>query len=140
MLLLLIGLETLARRPDALALGAFPIPARVIPGLPATELIAGARDSVLARPVFAVTRRPVATAAVASIALPSSDRISGIIVASDGLGGQQGVAVMQPKDGGKPITLHVGDRFKGRLITGIDAAGITLAGGVVVRPQFGGLE
>jgi hypothetical protein len=50
---------------------------------------------------------------------------------------EQALAVMQPKDGGKPVTLHVGDRFQGKLITAIDGAGITLAGGTRVRPEFG---
>lgn len=98
---------------------------------PAADLAAAAQASALARPLFALTRRPAA-AADPTAAAPSFDRISGIIITT-----HAATAMMQPKDGGKSVLLHVGDRFQGRLISAIDAGGITLADGGRLRPGFG---
>lgn len=95
-----------------------------------SDLAASARDIVVARPLFAISRRPVPVAAVAA-GPAASDRISGIISGVAGL-----VAIMQPKDGSKPVTLQVGDRFQGKFITAIGPSGVTLTGGTVVRPAF----
>ena len=136
-LLLLIGIELLAPLPVTKPLSPFPMPAAVLEAQSPADLAASAADTVLARPLFAVTRRPVASPSTGRTDLAGADRISGVILEPGADGDQTAIAVMQPKDGGKPVTLRVGDRFRGARITVIDAAGITLAGGIRINPQFG---
>jgi len=135
--LLAIGLAWLAPLPAVRALPPLPLPAAVASSATPASLAASAGDVALARPLFAVNRRPVAVAVENPPLVASSDRISGIIQSRDAAGAPHAIAVMQPKDGAKPVTLHVGDRFHGALITAIDDSGVTLAGGARIAPQFG---
>lgn len=135
--LLAIALAWMVPLPAVRPLPPLSLPAAALQARSPSDLAASASEIVLARPLFAITRRPVAAPADRSLDRAGADRISGIILEPDGEGAENAVAVMQPKDGSKPVTLRVGDRFRGETITAIDAGGVTLAGGVRVAPQFG---
>jgi len=116
------------------------LPSQTAAAQSATDLAASARDVALARPLFATSRRPLPVAGGGGANSAKADRISGVIVTTDALGDQIATAILTPKDGGKPVTMRVGDKFQGKSIVAIDAGGLTLGDGSVVRPQFSATE
>jgi len=140
LLLAVIGLEWAAPAPRFRPLPPLALPSQTAAAQSATDLAAGARDVALARPLFATSRRPLPVAGGAGGSSATADRISGVIVTTDAFGAEIATAIMTPKDGGKPVTLRVGDKFRGKSIVAIDASGLTFGDGSVVRPQFSATE
>lgn len=94
-------------------------------------------DGVLARPLFAATRRPAATAptvAPAAAAPANLPRLAGVLVN----GGSRRAIFAEP-GGGKPIVLQEGSQVGAYTVQAIEAGQVTLmgpAGVQVVRPSF----
>jgi hypothetical protein len=80
---------------------------------------------ILARPLFALNRRPEATAAAETSELIVSDlpRLAGIVTIMN-----VKFAIFQPHNGGKPIVASVGDTLDGRKIQAIAVDEIVLTG------------
>ena len=97
---------------------------------PAAEAQA-ALATIAARPLFTPSRRPLPAPTTHAAPIADADRITGIVA-----GRQGSFALMQPKDGGKPILLHPGDGFGGARIRAITPAQIIMDDGRVLRPQF----
>lgn len=92
--------------------------------------VEGHRDfaaAILARPLFATSRRPPAATATTARANPSSDtsmpRLAGIIME-----GPTRVAIFQPSRSGKPIVAHEGEEVDGRKIVVIAPFEVTVSG------------
>jgi general secretion pathway protein N len=120
-LLAVIARETLEAPAPATA--AAPVAAS---HLPAAAVDDGARfvPLILARPLFALDRRPKAgPAAAAGVAADALPRLAGILIDPP-----QRHAIFQPSDDGKPLTLVEGDRIAGWQIQRIAADGVTLTG------------
>lgn len=135
LLLATIGWELSVPSMPAPTLPPLPSPAPAVQTGSASLLADAAGATALARPLFATNRRGPPAKGAPVVDRATVDRITGIIGASSPFG-EETVAVMQPKDGGQPVTLHAGDRFDGRRIIGIGPAGMTLEDGTLIRPQF----
>ncbi|HYZ22375.1 MAG TPA: hypothetical protein VE690_09480, partial [Rhodopila sp.] len=88
---------------------------------------------VLARPLFAPTRRPAAGAAVSS-AEASLPRLAGVIGTPDGT-----VAIFQPEGDGKPVLVRDGDHLGAWDVTRIEPDAVYLEHGserMVLNPRF----
>lgn len=131
MLLATLGVESQMGRNTVASLPDLVLPQISILPQPPADLAAQAGNIILARPLFTPTRRPVPQDPADVAPLAEADRITGIVQNKDDI-----LAVMQPKDGGKPVALHIGDQFQGQNIIAIDAAGLSLADGRKIRPQF----
>lgn len=94
-------------------------------------------DGALARPLFAATRRPAATALIAApaAAAPANlPRLAGVLV-----NGGSRRAIFAGAGGGKPIVAQEGSQVGAYTVQAIEAGQVTLIGpgGVqVVRPSF----
>lgn len=94
-------------------------------------------DGVLARPLFAATRRPAAiapTAAPAAAAPANLPRLAGVLV-----NGGSRSAIFAGAGGGRPIVAQEGSQVGAYTVQAIEAGQVTLMGpgGVqVVRPSF----
>jgi hypothetical protein len=128
-LLMVVAVEFAAPLMDDRTLPTLVLPVPAPPAAAAADLAASASYIVSAQPLFAASRRPLPVAPGPNQA--PADRISGIIMGSAGA-----IALMQPKDGSKPVGLHVGDKFDGAPIIAIDASGLMLVGGRRIAPQF----
>lgn len=80
---------------------------------------------ILARPLFASGRRPYQAEAASPDDAPVTDlpRLAGIVTIMD-----TKFAIFQPRDGGKPIVIGVGDTLHGRKIQAIGIDEIVLSG------------
>ena len=112
-------------------------PARVASG-PQTAARLAARDTeawvstILARPLFSVSRKPPkAAAAKASASGPGMPRLSGIMIFA-------GVkrAIFAPEGGGKPLVLEEGASLDDTSIRTIQPGQVILASGEVLRPAY----
>jgi hypothetical protein len=79
--------------------------------------------TILARPLFALDRRPKAGPATAGAPSDDMPRLAGVIIERT-----QRRAIFQPPGDGKPVTLIEGDQIAGWQIQGIAADGVTLTG------------
>jgi hypothetical protein len=77
--------------------------------------------AILARPLFAPTRRPSAAAASAAPGLP---RLTGVIVTPL----KRAVIFAAPDGNGRPTVVTEGERIAGFLVQSISAGEVTLAG------------
>jgi hypothetical protein len=111
----------LLRTPEPTATIAAAAPASVLPA-------AAADDSptllpvILARPLFAIDRRPKADATVAGAVSDDMPRLSGILV------DPAPHAIFQPTGDGKPMVVGVGDQVAGWEVQQIAADSVTLTG------------
>lgn len=105
-----------APQPDGLAASPTTASAAPAPALAA---------QILARPLFAAGRRPYQPAAAETGDAPVIDlpRLAGIVTIVD-----TKFAIFQPRDGGKPIVIGVGDTVDGRKIQAIGIDEIVLSG------------
>ncbi len=91
-------------------------------------------DGVLARPLFAATRRPIAALA-ASAPLPASlPRLAGILV-----NGHSRSAIFAVAGEGRPLVVQEGAQVGGHTVQSIKAGQVTLSGSgapQVLRPTF----
>jgi hypothetical protein len=90
---------------------------------------------VLARPLFAPDRKPVAGAMAADPAMP---RLTGIIALPDGA-----VAIFQPAGNAKPIVAQHGDAVGGWEVTMVSADSVDLRKAedrIVLTPRFGNVQ
>ena len=89
-------------------------------------------DTVLARPIFSVSRRPAkivhSTGAVTAV---GQARLSGILITSQGRR-----AIFAPEGGGHPMVLSEGAALNATTIRSIQPHSVTLASGAVLRPSF----
>ena len=88
---------------------------------------------VLARPLFAQSRKPSGEASTAVVALP---RLAGIIASPDAA-----VAIFQPPGGVRPVVARHGDSIAGWEVTAValDAVSLQKANDrVILRPSFTG--
>jgi len=114
------------------AAGAF----RLVHGTPKVTLQARAvtqwANVVLARPIFAISRRPPRVEAFGrNDATPSEARLSGILI---GRFGRR--AIFAPEGGGKPLVLSEGASINESTIRNITPGQVTLASGAVLKPEF----
>jgi hypothetical protein len=88
--------------------------------------------SVLARPLFSVSRRPPHVEASAGpSAAPDQARLAGILI---GRFGKQ--AIFAPEGGGKPLVLGEGAPINESVIRSIEPSQVVLASGAVLTPSF----
>jgi hypothetical protein len=89
-------------------------------------------DSVLARPLFSISRRPArAEPHSGSAAAPDQARLAGILI------GQFGKrAIFAPEGGGKPLVLGEGASVNESTIRSIEPGRVILASGTVMTPSF----
>lgn len=116
-------------RPTVATMGA-PLPADVAGS---GNLAQAWVDTILARPLFALDRRPAATAdtRAAPRTLP---RLTAIL-----LNGARREVIFAGIDGGRPITVAEGDLLNGFRVQSIEASEVTVVGPEgtrVVRPSF----
>lgn len=92
-------------------------------------------DGILARPLFATTRRPADAPAAGPAPTPASlPRLAGVLVH----GGSRS-AIFAATGSGKPAVVQVGGRVGGYVVQSIEAGQVTLAGpggSQVLRPAF----
>ncbi len=91
-------------------------------------------DSILARPLFASTRRPVAAPSGPASTPTSLPRLAGILV-----NGSARSAIFAASGGGKPVVVQVGAKIGGYTVQSIEAGQVTLGGtggAQVIRPTF----
>lgn len=91
-------------------------------------------DSILARPLFASTRRPVAAPSGPAPTPASLPRLAGILV-----NGSSRSAIFAASGGAKPVVVQVGAKIGGYTVQSIEAGQVTLegtGGAQVVRPTF----
>lgn len=119
-LLAVIALEAL--RAPAPAITAAPIQAARLPAV-AVDDSAAFVPTILARPLFALDRRPKAGPAAVGAASDDMPRLAGILVDPT-----QRHAIFQPSGDGKPLTLVEGDQIAGWQIQRIAADSVTLTG------------
>lgn len=107
-----------------------PAPATAAAPIQASRLPAAAVDDgaafvpiILARPLFALDRRPKAGPAAVGPVSDDMPRLAGILIDPT-----QRRAIFQPSGDGKPLTLVVGDQIAGWQIQQIAADGVTLTG------------
>jgi hypothetical protein len=117
--------------------GAGPVAGLHLPrGAPKASLQARAvaewADTVLARPLFSISRRPprVETSA-GSTAAPDQARLSGILIGRFGKS-----AIFAPDGGGKPLVLGEGAAINESTIRSILPNQVILASGAVLKPSF----
>lgn len=113
-----------------------PVPVMPPPPHPAASPSHGQFFSeILARPLFAPDRRPVAGVAAADPTLP---RLAGVISTPEGI-----IAIFQPENGGKPVLVHSGEQVAGWDVEGIAGQQVTLRKGgqsMVLHPRFASVE
>jgi len=85
-------------------------------------------DDILARPLFALNRKPVALPSnapspVAGPAGTTVPRLAGVIMTSDAK-----FAIFQPRDPAKPVSVEEGDDIAGRKVQSIDFEEVVLLG------------
>lgn len=91
-------------------------------------------DGILARPLFAVTRRPAAVAARAATAPANLPRLAGILVN----GGSRSV-IFAAREGGRPVVAQEGAQVGAYTVQSIEAGQVTLSGpsgAQVLHPSF----
>ncbi len=91
-------------------------------------------DGILARPLFAATRRPVTAPSGPAPAPASLPRLAGILVNGDARS-----AIFAGSGGAKPVVVQVGAQIGGYTVQSIEAGQVTLGstgGAQVVRPTF----
>ena len=119
-LLAVIAMEAL--QAPAPATSAAPIQASGLPPA-AVDDVSAFMPTILARPLFALDRRPKAGPAAAGAPSDEMPRLAGVIIERT-----QRRAIFQPPGDGKPVTLVEGDQIAGWQIQGIAADGVTLTG------------
>jgi hypothetical protein len=119
-LLAVIAMEVLQEPAPATATA--PIQASGLPAA-AVDDVSAFMPTILARPLFALDRRPKAGPAAAGAPSDEMPRLAGIIIER-----AQRRAIFQPSGDGKPMTLVEGDQVAGWQIQGIAADGVTLTG------------
>jgi hypothetical protein len=88
--------------------------------------------SVLARPLFSISRRPPKVeASTGTAAAPDQARLAGILI---GRFGKQ--AIFAPEGGGKPLVLGEGAAINESVIRSIQPSQVVLASGAVLTPSF----
>jgi hypothetical protein len=88
--------------------------------------------SVLARPLFSISRRPPKVeASTGTAAAPDQARLAGILI---GRFGKQ--AIFAPEGGGKPLVLGEGASINESVIRSIEPSHVVLASGAVLTPSF----
>jgi hypothetical protein len=114
-----------------------PLPARPSPAV-ATPVARDSRqeavDDILARPLFAATRRPVAILAGPAAAPANLPRLAGILV-----NGSRRSVIFAALDGGKPVVAQEGAQVGAYTVQSIESGQVTLfgpGGAQVVRPSF----
>jgi hypothetical protein len=89
-------------------------------------------ETVLARPVFSISRRPPKVAAGGHAETAAGEaRLSGIMITRAGRR-----AIFAPEGGGKPLVLAEGASVNQSTIRSILADRVVLAGGAVLRPSY----
>ena len=91
-------------------------------------------EAVLARPLFAPTRRPSEAAPTLAAAPASLPRLSGVL-----LNGPNRSAIFAPLDGGRPVVAQVGGQLGAYTIQSIAAGRVVVmgpGGTKVLRPSF----
>ena len=95
----------------------------------------GLVDGILARPLFATTRRPADAPAAGPAPVPASlPRLAGILVH-----GSSRSAIFAASGSGRPVVIQEGGRVGGYTVQSIEAGQVTLAGpggNQVLRPAF----
>jgi hypothetical protein len=114
-----------------------PTPARPNPAIPLRvtrvdrdELV----DGILARPLFAATRRPAAVAARTATAPANLPRVAGILV-----NGRSRSVIFAAREGGRPVVVHEGAQVGAYTVESIEAGQVTLlgpGGAQVLHPSF----
>ena len=120
-LLGLIALEAV-HTPAPASTVAAPIQASRLPAA-AVDDVAGFVPIILARPLFAVDRRPKAGPAAVGAVSDDMPRLAGIMIDPT-----QRRAIFQPANEGKTVTLAEGDQIAGWQILQITADSVTLTG------------
>jgi hypothetical protein len=89
-------------------------------------------STILARPLFSISRRPPRVASGGSgPAIAGQARLSGILI---GRGGRR--AIFAPEGGGKPLVLGEGASINDSIIRRIQADRVLLASGAVLLPAY----
>lgn len=91
-------------------------------------------DGILARPLFAVTRRPTAVAARTATAPANLPRLAGILV-----NGRNRSVIFAAREGGRPIVAQEGAQVGVYTVQSIEAGQVTLSGpsgAQVLHPSF----
>ncbi len=111
--------------------GWHPVPQAAKPGLQARAADEWA-TSVLARPLFSISRRPPRVEASAgTAAAPDQARLAGILIGRFGKH-----AIFAPMGGGKPLVLGEGASINESVIRSIEPSEVVLASGAVLTPSF----
>ena len=133
------GIITIESRPDIVRAGLTPAAdimrlGPVAPHAGDTRQVQTWVDLILARPLFAPSRRPPASAAGSGNSNPGFPRLTGIIIMP-----HQREAIFAVPGKTKPIVVTAGSRLNGALIKSIDASSVVVvdaAGARRLRPSF----